>query len=114
MKEFSKRSNANFKIGCPNASASIALTQLLMSPLELYSEKSLLMCFLYLFKKMSCANIGGGRLLVCYLPRINVDFICLFYLNPSFGNLKVTYETLLARLLRCLYIIIALLLHCVT
>ena len=34
--------------------------------------------------------------LVCYLPGLNVDFICLFYLNPSFGNLKVTYETLLA------------------
>src|SRR6218665_1802523 len=43
----------NFQIGCQNASASIALTQLLRLPLELYSGKSLLMCFLYLLKIFS-------------------------------------------------------------
>ena len=57
---FSKRSTANFKIDCPNASASIALTQVLRLPLELYSEKSPLMRFLYLLKIFSYANIGGG------------------------------------------------------
>src|SRR6218665_2706428 len=57
---FSKCSTANFEIGCQNASASIALTQLLRLPLELYSGKSLLMCFLYLLKIFSYANIGGG------------------------------------------------------
>src|SRR6218665_3065105 len=57
---FSKCSTANFEIGCQNASASIALTQLLRLPLELCSGKSLLMCFLYLLKIFSYANIGGG------------------------------------------------------
>ena len=51
---------ANFEICCQNASASIALTQLLRLLLELYSGKSLLMCFLYLLKIFSYANIGGG------------------------------------------------------
>src|SRR6218665_1489828 len=35
------------------------LTQLLRLPLELYSGKSLLVCFLYLLKIFSYANIGG-------------------------------------------------------
>ena len=47
------------EIGCQNASASIALTQRIRLPLELYSGKSLLMCFLYILKIFSYANIGG-------------------------------------------------------
>src|SRR6218665_4178389 len=47
------------EIGCQNASASIVLTQRIRLPLELYSGKSLLMCFLYLLKIFSYANIGG-------------------------------------------------------
>jgi len=35
--------------------------------------------------------------IVCYLLEINFDFVCLFYFNTSFENLKVTYEILLAR-----------------
>src|SRR6218665_37478 len=66
---FSKCSTANFEIGCQNASASIALTQLLRLPLELYSGKSLLMCFLYLLKIFSYANIVGGRRLLGYCKR---------------------------------------------
>jgi len=63
---FSKHSTANFY-----ASASIALTQRLRLglPLELYSDKSLLMCFLYLLKIFSYANIGGGRRLLGYYKR---------------------------------------------
>src|SRR6218665_276743 len=66
---FSKCSTANFEISCQNASASMALTQLLRLPLELYSRKSLLMCFLYLLKIFSYANIGGGRRLLGYCKR---------------------------------------------
>src|SRR6218665_1660295 len=83
---FSKCSTANFEIGCQNASASIALTQLLRLPLELYSGKSLLMCFLYLLKIFSYANIGGGsqatRLLQKGSPLGKV-WEPLIYINPA-------------------------------
>src|SRR6218665_2917642 len=62
-------STSNFEIGCQNASTSIALTKLLRLPLELYSEKSLLMCFLYLLKIFSYTNIGEGRRLLGYYTR---------------------------------------------
>src|SRR6218665_3787452 len=37
--------------------------------MELYSGKSLLMCFLYLLRIFSYANIGGGRRLLGYCKR---------------------------------------------